>query len=105
MGIVGMKIPARGRLLAGYVPPPPEEQRGSIKATRPGTLTMPEAMRYVLTLPVSTVIVGCDSIAQLEENVAIARGFTPLTRAQMAALETKAEPVAKQSLWFHRWEA
>ena len=35
---------------------------------------MKEAMRYVLSLPVSTVIVGCDSIAQLEENVAIARG-------------------------------
>ncbi len=62
MGIIGMKIPARGRLLAGYVPPPLEEQRGKIKATRSGTLTMPEAMRYVLSLPVSTVIVGCDSV-------------------------------------------
>lgn len=105
MGIVGMKIPARGRLLAGYVPPPPEQQRGAIKATRTGTLSMPEAMRYVLSLPVSTVIVGCDSIAQLEENVAIARSFTPLSPGQMASLEKKAEPVAKQSLWFRRWEA
>ena len=105
MGIVGMKIPARGRILAGYVPPPPEQQRGAIKATRAGTLSMPEAMRYVLSLPVSTVIVGCDSVAQLEENVAIARSFTPLSREQMASLEKKAEPVAKQSLWFRRWEA
>lgn len=102
MGIVGMKVPARGRLLAGYVPPPPEEQRGRVKATRTGTLTMPEAMRYVLSLPVSTVIVGCDSIAQLEENVAIARAFTPLSGAQLAALEAKAAPVAQQSLWFRR---
>ena len=105
MGIVGMKVPARGRILAGYVPPPLEEQRGRIKATRPGTLSMREAMRYVLSLAVSTVIVGCDSIPQLEENVAIARAFTPLAREQMAALERKAEPVARQSLWFHRWEA
>lgn len=105
MGIVGMKIPARGRILAGYVPPPPEQQRGPIKATRAGTLSMPEAMRYVLSLPVSTVIVGCDSIGQLEENVAIAKSFTPLSREQMASLEKKAEPVAKQSLWFRRWEA
>jgi hypothetical protein len=105
MGIVGMKIPARGRILAGYAPPPPEQQRGAIKATRTGTLSMPEAMRYVLSLPVSTVIVGCDSIGQLEENVAIARSFTPLSREQMASLEKKAEPVAKQSLWFRRWEA
>ena len=105
MGIVGMKIPARGRLLAGYVPPPLEEQRGKIKATRPGTLSMRDAMRYVLSLPVSTVIVGCDSIGQLEENVAIAKAFTPLTRERMASLEKEAEPVAKQSLWFRRWEA
>ena len=41
-----------------------------MKATRTATLSMAEAMRYVLTLPVSTVIVGCDSIPQLEENVA-----------------------------------
>ena len=102
MGIVGMKIPARGRLLAGYVPPPLEEQRGRVKATRTGTLSMAEAMRYVLTLPVSTVIVGCDSIAQLEENVAIAKAFTPLSGAQLAALEAKAAPVAQQSLWFRR---
>ncbi|HMM36323.1 MAG TPA: aldo/keto reductase, partial [Thermoanaerobaculia bacterium] len=102
MGIVGMKVPARGRLLAGYVPPPLEEQRGRVKATRAGTLSMAEAMRYVLTLPVSTVIVGCDSIAQLEENVAIARAFTPLSGAQLAALEAKAAPVAQQSLWFRR---
>jgi aryl-alcohol dehydrogenase-like predicted oxidoreductase len=82
MGIIGMKIPARGRLL--------------------GAITMPEAMRYVLSLPVSTVIVGVDSVAQLEENVATARGFTPLGAQQLAALERKAEPVARQALWFRR---
>jgi len=82
MGIIGMKIPARGRLL--------------------GALTMPEAMRYVLSLPVSTVIVGVDSITQLEENVETARGFTPLGPQQLAALERKAEPVARQALWFRR---
>jgi hypothetical protein len=82
MGIIGMKIPARGRLL--------------------GAITMPEALRYVLSLPVSTVIVGVDSIAQLEENVATARGFTPLGAQQLAALERKAEPVARQALWFRR---
>lgn len=102
LGIIGMKIPARGRLLAGWQPPPPEQQRAAVKATRGGTLTMKEAMRYVLSQPVSTVIVGVDSIAQLEEDVAIARAFTPLTGPQLAALERKAEPVARQALWFRR---
>jgi hypothetical protein len=49
---------------------------------------------------VSTVIIGCDNIAQLEENVQIAREFTPLSGTQVAALKDMAAPVAKQSLFF-----
>jgi aryl-alcohol dehydrogenase-like predicted oxidoreductase len=49
---------------------------------------------------VSTVIIGCDTIAQLEENVQIAQDFTPLSGTQMAKLNAMAEPVAKQSLFF-----
>jgi len=63
---------------------------------------MREAMRYVLSLPVSTVIVGCDSIAQLEENVRLASEFTPLSPAQMADLEERARPVHAQALFFRR---
>lgn len=57
-------------------------------------------MNFVLSHPVSTVIIGCDNIAQLEENVQIARDFTPLSQSQMVALNTLAAPVAKQSLFF-----
>ncbi len=103
IGLIGMKIPSRGRLIAGWNPPPADQQRGPIKATRTGTLNIKEAMRYVLTLPVSTVILGVDSIAQLEEDVAIARDFQPLTATQMAALEQRAEPVAQQALWYRKW--
>jgi len=102
MGIIGMKIPARGRLLSSWTPPPEGDRYGS---KVPGTITMKEAMRYVLSLPVSTVIVGCDTIAQLEENVTLAREFTPLSAVQMAALEERAQPVHRQSLFFRRWEA
>jgi hypothetical protein len=101
MGIIGMKIPGRGRLLSSWSPPPEGDRYGS---KGPGTLSMREAMRYVLTLPVSTVIVGCDSIAQLEENVQLAREFTPLSSAQMSALEARSEPVHRQALFFRRWE-
>ena len=104
MGIIGMKVPSRGRLLASWTPPPLEKQQhsweGSAIATRPGVLTMNEAMRFTLSHPVSTVIIGCDTIGQLEENVQIARDFTPLSQSQMAALGELAEPVAKQSLFF-----
>ena len=61
---------------------------------------MRDAMQFVLSHPVSTIIIGCDNVAQLEENVQIARDFTPLSNAQMATLNELAEPVAKQSLFF-----
>jgi aryl-alcohol dehydrogenase-like predicted oxidoreductase len=103
MGIVGMKIPSRGRLLAGFTPPPEGSPTRRPQDKGPGTLRMQEALRYVLSLPVSTVIVGCDSVAQVEENVRFAREFNPLSRAQMAALEEKAKPVFEQALFFRRW--
>lgn len=104
MGIIGMKVPSRGRLLSSWTPPPLEEQRhaweGSAIATRPGVMKMRDAMYFTLSHPVSTVIIGCDTIAQLEENVQIAREFTPLSQTQMASLNELAAPVAKQSLFF-----
>jgi hypothetical protein len=102
MAIVGMKVPARGLLLSSWRPPADPGSR--FRDTRPGTLDMREAMRYVLSLPVSTVIVGVDSIGQLEEDVRIAREFTPLSPTQMAALESRAQPVHRQALFFRRWQ-
>ena len=104
MGIIGMKVPARGRLLSTWTPPPLEKQQhsweGMVLAPTPGTLQMREAMYYTLSHPVSTVIIGCDSIAQLEENVQLAREFTPLSDKQRAELVERATPVSKQSLFF-----
>ncbi|HEU5451960.1 MAG TPA: aldo/keto reductase [Terriglobales bacterium] len=98
MGIIGMKIPARGRILAGpgsrYYPNP--------KGT-PGTINMKEALYYVLSQPVSTVIIGCDSVEQLQENISLARSFTPLSGQQMASLTAKTESIAEQALFFRRW--
>src|ERR1700756_873413 len=105
MGIIGMKVMARGRILSSWTPPPVEQQkhswegRGAI-ATTPGTLTKQETFFYNLSLPISTAIIGCDSVEQVEECVALARSFTPLSQGQMAALEAKVEPVAKQGLFF-----
>jgi uncharacterized protein len=76
----------------------------SIQTDRSGTLTMREAMYYTLSRPVSTVIIGCDTVAQLEENVQLARDFTPLSDAQTQALVARAESVAKPSLFFRFYD-
>jgi predicted aldo/keto reductase-like oxidoreductase len=63
---------------------------------------MVEAMRYALSHPLSTVIVGCDNIAQLEENVSIARSFVPMSEGQLIEVERKAESVSEQGQWYKK---
>ena len=108
MGIIGMKVPGRGRLLSNWTPQPLSVQahmwEGMVPAPTPGTLSMREAMYYTLSRPVSTIIIGCDSIAQLEENVHLAREFTPLSDPQAAAIVARAEPVSKPSLFLRFYE-
>jgi len=109
MGIIGMKIPGRGRILSTWTPPPIEAQKHSwegmtIQTASPGTLKMREALYYTLSKPVSTVIIGCDTIAQLEENVQYAREFTPLNEKQQQELVARAEPCAKPSLFFRFYD-
>jgi aryl-alcohol dehydrogenase-like predicted oxidoreductase len=109
MGIIGMKIPGRGRLLTSWNPPPIEQQKHSwegmvVQAPTAGTISIREAMYYVLSRPVSTIIIGCDNIAQLEENVQLARDFTPLTDKQTAEVVARVEPVAKPALFFRFYE-
>jgi aryl-alcohol dehydrogenase-like predicted oxidoreductase len=75
-----------------------------VLAPNPGTIDMRQAMSYSLSLPVSTVIIGCDTVAQLEHNVQLAREFTPFNQQQMLALNQKAEPVSKQALFFRFYD-
>ena len=61
-------------------------------------------MNWVLSQPVCTMIIGIDSIPQLEENVALAREFTPLSEQLLTAISEKTKPSAEQALWFRNFE-
>ncbi len=52
-------------------------------------LTAEEALRYVLSLPVATIVSGIDSREVLRQNLGIARRFVPMTPQEMAALRTR----------------
>jgi aryl-alcohol dehydrogenase-like predicted oxidoreductase len=53
-----------------------------------------EALRYGLSLPVATFVSGMESLAILEQNLAIARDFTPLTEAERADILARSAPFA-----------
>jgi hypothetical protein len=85
MGIIGMKVPALGKIFK------PD-----------GLTTMEQAMGYVLTLPVSTLIIGIKTIPELEENVRIAKDFKPLTPDEMTKLEGLTQPYFADATFFKR---
>jgi aryl-alcohol dehydrogenase-like predicted oxidoreductase len=54
-----------------------------------GVVTAEEALRYAMSLPVATTITGIDSLEVLRQNLAIARGFTPMSASDMQALRER----------------
>jgi predicted aldo/keto reductase-like oxidoreductase len=59
-----------------------------------GLLTPDEALRYAMSLPVATTITGMEKPEILAQNLKIAQNFTPLTAAEMKALEDKCREAA-----------
>ena len=104
IGIVGMKVATRGRMLSSWTPPPVEEQQARLATTKPGTINIREALTYNMSMPVSTTIIGVDNVAQIEENVKIASEFSPLSADQMSEIEFKTLPIVRQALYFRRWD-
>ena len=51
-----------------------------------GAATPEQALRYAMSLPVSSTISGVDSMDVLEQNLAVARGFQPMPAQEMQAL-------------------
>jgi predicted aldo/keto reductase-like oxidoreductase len=77
-GLIGMKSFAGGRLL---------------KHT---DITPQEAMRYTLSQPIDTLVSGIDSIEVLEQNLDIARTWTPMTHQEQQQLLDRVAAVAAE---------
>ncbi|HET6674627.1 MAG TPA: aldo/keto reductase [Nitrospiraceae bacterium] len=68
---------------------------GNGEAITQGIVTVEEAFRYVLSLPIATLVSGIDSRKVLRQNLDIARRFTPMTAADMEALRSRVARYAK----------
>jgi predicted aldo/keto reductase-like oxidoreductase len=83
MGIIGMKAYFRGfaAKLPGYASPEP-------------------FLRFALSQPVSTIVIGCDTIAQLEENVRFAGSFEPMTEEEQKNIIGATAPFARRLMYY-----
>ena len=62
---------------------------GEGEPVKKGTVTAKEALGYAMSLPVSTVVSGIDSIAVLHQNLSLAGGIAPWPEAEMRRLRDK----------------
>ena len=83
MGIIAMKVYFRG--MATQIP---------------GFASLEPFYRFALSQPVTTAVIGCDTIAQLEENGGLARSFVPLTEKEADSLIALVAPYARELLYY-----
>ena len=82
MGIIGMKVMAYGQV--------PEGDRAAY-------------LRYAMSRDIDVAIVGMDTVEHVEENVAVAEAYEPLSAEEEEALLQRALdliPRKKKELWW-----
>jgi aryl-alcohol dehydrogenase-like predicted oxidoreductase len=79
----------------GIAPLAMKSLSGNAEPITRGIVTVEEALRYVLSLPVASVVSGIDSRDVLRQNLDIVRRFTPMTAAEAHALRARAAPYAQ----------
>jgi aryl-alcohol dehydrogenase-like predicted oxidoreductase len=83
MGILGMKSFSRGVSMKIFGPDSSEN-----------------FLRFALSQPVSTIVVGCDSIEQLEMNAKVAQPFRPMTKRDQDILLDRTKPYARELMYY-----
>ncbi len=63
------------------------------------TATAAECLRYAMNLPTSVMITGCDSMAILDQAIAAAIHFTPMTEGEVQALLDRTRDAAAQGTY------
>ena len=87
MGVLAMKTLAADGLMGG--------REGTGPRIIPDRLSVQEALRYVWSLPVSSLVSGMASVEHLKANVASARSFVAMAEADRQALIAKVADAAK----------
>jgi hypothetical protein len=59
-----------------------------------GVLTGEEALRYAMSLPVTTTITGIDNLEALQQALTVAQGFEPMRSSAMQSLRDRCQKYA-----------
>ncbi len=74
---------------------------GNAQSVKDGRVTAAEALRYTLSLPITTLISGIDSLAWLRQNAGVAANFNPYSAEEKAALELRCSGQKKYEPYRH----
>jgi predicted aldo/keto reductase-like oxidoreductase len=83
MGILGMKTLSRGVVIKIF-----------------GAESVESFLHFAMTQPISTAVVGCETIEQLEMNVRIAESFQPMTEKDQDILLSKVKSYARELMYY-----
>jgi len=71
---------------------------------KPSRLTwytsMEPFLRFACSQPITNIVIGCDDIAQLEENVNYVSVFKRMTAEEQLMLINEAAPIARQLMHY-----
>ena len=65
---------------------------GTLVGTGVGRASPAELLQFNLSQPVASVIIGCEQMAPLEQNVQAALNFTPISDNRKEKLKAKVAP-------------
>jgi aryl-alcohol dehydrogenase-like predicted oxidoreductase len=83
MGIIGMKVYFRG-----------------LATKLPGVTSLEPFYRYALSQPITTAVIGCDDLQQLNENVRFAASFKTMSAEEQRELEFSVSHHARQLMYY-----
>jgi aryl-alcohol dehydrogenase-like predicted oxidoreductase len=68
--------------------------QGHGDAIQKGAISAQDALRYAMSLPVTTTITGMEKPEVLQQNLKIAQGFQPMTAAEMQTIRDRVKQYA-----------
>jgi aryl-alcohol dehydrogenase-like predicted oxidoreductase len=95
-GIIAMKTMSGGSMMGKRIDTTPEWIKTEMipDMVRETGITPAELHQYVYTLPVSTLVSGCTTLAEMEHNIGVLQNFRNLSDSDMQRLEETVKPYA-----------